>query len=105
MLVCLLASGCSQTTTTTPITVEQNAPAGLSEALAGAEANRHMQDCRARMNDTVNQMKAMGAVTGAVGIADRMAGPGGKLTAKMVAAGAAGAVRDKLSRQMRSCSG
>jgi len=41
----------------------------------------------------------------AVGIAGRMAGPGGKLAAKMVAVSAAGVVRDKLSRQMQSCSG
>jgi hypothetical protein len=114
VLVCLLASGCSQTTATPPITADQHAqlaelaaspdsPEGLGEALAAVEATRKMQDCRARMNDTVNQMKMLGAVNGAVGIAGRMAGPGGKTAAKMVAVGNARVVRDRLSRQIQSC--
>jgi hypothetical protein len=114
MLICLLASGCSQTTAAPPITAQQNAqlaelaagpnsPVGLGEALAAVEANRKMQDCRASMNETVGQMKMMGAVNGAVGIAGRMAGPGGKTAAKMVAVGTARVVRGKLSRQMQSC--
>ncbi|MCF6124471.1 hypothetical protein EN904_18540 [Mesorhizobium sp. M7A.F.Ca.CA.001.07.2.1] len=73
MLICLLASSCSQT----------DSPEGLGEALAAVEATRKMQDCRARMNETAGQMKMMGAVNGAVGTA--------------------GAVRGKLSRQMQSC--
>jgi hypothetical protein len=55
------------------------------------------------MSDTVRQMKVLGAVNGAVGVAGRMAGPGGKTAAKMVAVGTAPVVRDKLSRQMQSC--
>ncbi|ESZ23218.1 hypothetical protein X734_27595 [Mesorhizobium sp. L2C084A000] len=114
MLICLLASSCSQTAASPPITPEQHAqlaelaagpdsPEGLGEALAAVEATRKMQDCRASMNETAGQMKMMGAVNGAVGIAGRMAGPGGKTAAKMVAIGTARAVRGKLSRQMQSC--
>ncbi|AMY03167.1 hypothetical protein A4R29_29425 [Mesorhizobium ciceri biovar biserrulae] len=114
MLICLLASGCSQTAASPPITRDQHAqlaelaagpdsPAGLGEALAAVEATRKMRDCRARMNETVGQMKTMGAVNGAVGVAGRMAGPGGKTAAKMVAVGTARVVRGKLSRQMQSC--
>ncbi|AZV18857.1 hypothetical protein [Mesorhizobium sp. M7A.F.Ce.TU.012.03.2.1] len=94
MLVCLLASGCSQTAASPPITPDQHAqlaelaagpdsPEGLGEALAAVEATRKMQDCRARMNETAGQMKMMSAVNGAVGTA--------------------GAVRGQLSRQMQSC--
>lgn len=94
MLICLLASSCSQTAASPPITPDQHAqlaelaagpdsPEGLGEALAAVEATRKMQDCRARMNETAGQMKMMGAVNGAVGTAR--------------------AVRGKLSRQMQSC--
>ncbi|WP_164780398.1 hypothetical protein [Mesorhizobium sp. M7A.F.Ca.US.011.01.1.1] len=114
MLICLLASSCSQTAASPPITPDQHAqlaelaagpdsPEGLGGALAAVEATRKMQDCRASMNETAGQMKTMGAVNGAVGIAGRMAGPGGKTAAKMVAVGIARAVRGKLSRQMQSC--
>ncbi|MER8447457.1 hypothetical protein NKH52_30240 [Mesorhizobium sp. M1066] len=114
MLICLLASSCSQTAASPPLTPDPHAqlaelaagpdsPEGLGEALAAVEATRKMQDCRARMNETAGQMKMMGAVNGAVGIAGRMAGPGGKTAAKMVAVGTARAVRGKLSRQMQSC--
>ncbi|MCQ8876070.1 hypothetical protein NP945_29950 [Mesorhizobium sp. LMG17149] len=94
MLICLLASSCSQTAASPPITPDQHAqlaelaagpdsPEGLGEAMAAVEATRKMQDCRARTNETAGQMKMMGAVNGAVGTAR--------------------AVRGKLSRQMQSC--
>lgn len=94
MLICLLASSCSQTAASPPITPDQHAqlaelaagpdsPEGLGEALAAVEATNKMQDCRARMNETAGQMKMMGAVNGAVGTAR--------------------AVRGQLSRQMQSC--
>jgi len=114
VLASLLACGCSQTTTADPpISTDQhaklaalaagpNAPEGLDEALAAAQAVRQMQDCQAGNENVVRQMKAMGAVSGAVGIAGGLAGSGGKAAAKAVAVGTAGVVRGRVS-QIKPC--
>ncbi|UVK42722.1 hypothetical protein BPNPMPFG_004431 [Mesorhizobium sp. AR07] len=113
MLGCLLASGCSQMTVNPPIAAEQhaklaalaagpNAPEGLGEALAAVEAARQMQECQARNNEIVGQMKAMGAVSTAVSVAGGLAGSGGKAAAKAVAVGTAGVVRGRVS-QIQPC--
>lgn len=114
ILGCALASGCSQTTVNpSPINPDQhaklaelaagpNAPEGLAEALAAADANQQRQACQARIDDAVRQMKTVGAVSSAAGIAGGLAGSGGKAAAKAVAVGAAASVRGRLG-QLQPC--
>ncbi|WP_421915228.1 hypothetical protein [Mesorhizobium sp.] len=109
MLASLMASGCSQATTADPpistgqhaklatLAAGPNAPEGLKEALVAAQAVRQMHDCQAGNEYVVRQIKATGAVRGAVGIAGGLAGSGGKAAAKAVAVGTAGVVRGKVS--------
>lgn len=114
IMLCLVASGCSQTTARpSPITrteqtkLEQlaagpDAPEGLGEALAGIEANRQRQACQDKVAGVAQQMKVMGVVSSAVGVAGRMAGTGGKAASKAFAVGSGKVIRGQV-RQLRSC--
>jgi len=96
VLLCTVASACSQTAARSPITADQqtklaelaaspDAPEGLNEALAGMEASEKRRACQDKVAKVANGMQVMGAVGSAVSVAGGMAGSGGKAATKAVA--------------------